>query len=65
MKMAPVVAALRRPESTVTLVHTGQHYDPPLSKVLFGQLGMSAPDVNLTVRSVSHAGQRPALTVRL
>ena len=53
MKAAPVVDALRAPESgwRVRLVHTGQHYDDRLSDVFFRQLGMPAPDSNLAVGS--------------
>lgn len=34
-----------------TLVHTGQNYDPNLSDVFFGELGLRKPDVKLDVRS--------------
>jgi len=39
------------------LVHTGQHYDARMSKVLFSQLGIPKPDINLGVGSASHAVQ--------
>ena len=47
------------------LVHTGQHYDPSMSKVFFDQLGIKAPDVNLDVRSGSHAVQTGAMMLSL
>lgn len=62
MKAAPVLAALQeRPNTTQTLVHTGQHYDTNMSDVFFKQLGMPAPDVNLEVGSGSHAQQTAAI----
>jgi UDP-N-acetylglucosamine 2-epimerase (non-hydrolysing) len=63
MKIAPIVAALRR-RSTLfesVLVHTGQHYDEKLSQVFFDDLGIPRPDVNLNVGSGSHAQQTSAV----
>src|SRR6266567_3927840 len=39
------------------LVHTGQNYDPRLSRIFFDQLGVRAPDVFLGVESPDFAGQ--------
>src|SRR5205814_8730224 len=56
MKAAPVCRALSaRSGVRQTLIHTGQHYDNNMSDVFFSQLSMPAPDVNLEVRSSSHA----------
>ncbi|MBE3024665.1 UDP-N-acetylglucosamine 2-epimerase (non-hydrolyzing) [Janthinobacterium sp. BJB1] len=59
MKMAPILSALARqaPAPRVTLLHTGQHYDPAMSGQVFADLGMRAPDVSLDVGSGSHAQQ--------
>jgi UDP-N-acetylglucosamine 2-epimerase (non-hydrolysing) len=59
VKMAPVVAALRRrlPGARHVLVHTGQHYDHALSDVFFQELGVPPPDHLLDVGSGSHAAQ--------
>jgi UDP-N-acetylglucosamine 2-epimerase (non-hydrolysing) len=59
VKMAPVIAALRRrlPGDRHVLVHTGQHYDRALSEVFFAQLGVPEPDYMLGVGSGSHAVQ--------
>jgi UDP-N-acetylglucosamine 2-epimerase (non-hydrolysing) len=59
MKMAPVVAALARHADVFTqfLVHTGQHYDERMSHLLFQQLGLPRPDIDLMVGSGSHAVQ--------
>ncbi len=59
MKIAPIMAALRAPESGLeaVLVHTGQHYDPAMNESFFKDLGIPAPNINLEVGSSSHAVQ--------
>jgi UDP-N-acetylglucosamine 2-epimerase (non-hydrolysing) len=57
MKMAPVVRALLRGAISCRLLHTGQHYDPGMSRVFFGQLGLPEPDTCLGVGSDSHVRQ--------
>lgn len=57
MKVAPVIAALEDAGVRVTLVHTGQHYDPAMSEVFFAELGLRTPDVHLGVGSGTHATQ--------
>ena len=57
MKVAPVLSALATRGHRQTLVHTGQHYDVNLSDVIFQELGLPSPDVNLGVGSGSHAEQ--------
>ncbi len=59
MKTAPVMRALRElaPETAVTLVHTGQHYDADMSQVFLDELGLPRPDVFLGVGSGSHGEQ--------
>jgi UDP-N-acetylglucosamine 2-epimerase (non-hydrolysing) len=57
MKAAPVIDALRRRDTDVLLVHTGQHYDPEMSDVFLGELGLPRPDVFLGVGSGTHAEQ--------
>lgn len=39
------------------LVHTGQHYSPVMSEMLFNQLGLPEPDINLGIGSGSHGEQ--------
>ncbi|MGH9325171.1 MAG: non-hydrolyzing UDP-N-acetylglucosamine 2-epimerase [Terriglobia bacterium] len=39
------------------LVHTGQHYDSRMSGAFLSDLGLPAPDINLSVGSGSHATQ--------
>ena len=58
MKIAPVLAACGRfPALESVLVHTGQHYDENLSRLMFEQLAIPRPDVDLEVGSGSHARQ--------
>jgi UDP-GlcNAc3NAcA epimerase len=39
------------------IIHTGQHYDDNMSEVFFTEMGIPAPDYNLSVGSSSHAVQ--------
>ena len=58
MKMAPILEALGTyPDIRTTLIHTGQHYDPNLSRVFFDQLWMKPPDICLNVGSGTHGEQ--------
>jgi UDP-N-acetylglucosamine 2-epimerase (non-hydrolysing) len=64
-KAAPVVAALREAGVDQRLVHTGQHYDDPMSEVFFRELDLPRPDVNLGVGSGSHAQQTAAVMTQV
>lgn len=65
MKVAPVLRALgTRHGVKQTLAHTGQHYDANMSDVFFQQLGIPAPDVNLSVGSGTHARQTAEIMTR-
>src|SRR5918997_230873 len=57
MKIKPVMEALGARAVQMTLVHTGQHYDPSLSAVFFDELGLRPPDYHLDVGSGTHAQQ--------
>ncbi|MEA2272791.1 MAG: hypothetical protein QOI98_1499 [Solirubrobacteraceae bacterium] len=62
VKAAPVIHALAEtPGVVVRILHTGQHYDPALSDVFIGQLGIPPPDHHLGVGSGSHAEQTAAI----
>src|SRR5258708_8208735 len=66
MKMAPIIAALKKREGVrQVLVHTGQHYDAKMSDVFFQDLGMPDPDVHLGVGSGSHAQQTAKVMVEI
>ncbi len=59
MKLAPILRAFGAGamKHRARLVHTGQHYDPALSSLLFEQLGLPEPDVHLNVGSDRHGAQ--------
>ena len=66
MKAAPVIEALRkRPEMSVMLVHTGQHYDRQMSELFFEELGLPKPDLDLEVGSGSHGEQTGQIMIRI
>jgi UDP-N-acetylglucosamine 2-epimerase (non-hydrolysing) len=65
MKIAPLLRALEEHRLTVSLVHTGQHYDARMSGDFFQQLGIREPDVNLAVGSGSHIFQLAEVMRRL
>ena len=65
MKAAPVIAAFKQRGANQLLIHTGQHYDELMSSVMFRQLGLPAPDINLSVGSGSHAVQTAAVMTAL
>ncbi len=70
MKLAPVVKALDRHNRNAAraisrlIVHTGQHYDRRMSGTFFEELGIPDPDVDLDVRSGSHAAQTAEIMKR-
>jgi len=65
MKIAAVTKALRRyKELKPAIVHTGQHYDNHMFKVLFDDLGLPRPDYDLEVGSGSHAVQTARIIER-
>ena len=65
MKIAPVYKALAAsPKFSVTLVHTGQHYDEGLSGVFFKDLNLPQPAVALAAGSASHGAQTACILER-
>ena len=66
VKIAPIVTELRtRPEAITTLIHTGQHYDRPMSDAFFASLELPDPDVNLHVKASSATAQIAEIILRL
>jgi UDP-N-acetylglucosamine 2-epimerase (non-hydrolysing) len=67
MKIAPIVAEMRRRSGLITplLVHTGQHYDGSMSESFFDDLEIPRPDFNLGVGSASHAEQTARIMLAL
>src|SRR5262245_66666039 len=65
IKLAPLVRALGSAGESVRIIHTGQHYDDPMSAAFFRVLGIPAPDVNLGVKAASRAGQVGEIVTKL
>jgi UDP-N-acetylglucosamine 2-epimerase (non-hydrolysing) len=66
VKIAPLIREMsRRPRIVPILVHTGQHYDGPMSEQFFTELEIRPPDFNLGVGSGSHAVQTAEVMQRL
>lgn len=66
MKIAPIMSALDSLANVnQSLVHTGQHHDPTMSKVFFDDLGIPHPDVDLGIGSDSHGAQTGRMMVEL
>ncbi|NDV20629.1 UDP-N-acetylglucosamine 2-epimerase (non-hydrolyzing) [Pseudodesulfovibrio sp. JC047] len=58
IKMAPVYHAVSRLDGfEVRLIHTGQHYDTPLSAQIIRELNLPQPDHNFAIGSGTHAQQ--------
>jgi UDP-N-acetylglucosamine 2-epimerase (non-hydrolysing) len=58
MKVAPLWHALAQaPDFQPVLIHTGQHYDPNMSDLIFEDLRLPKPDHHLGVGSGTHAEQ--------
>ncbi len=65
MKIAPIIEAFRQyRDMRAPLVHTGQHYDRAMRDVMFEQLGIPEPDVDLGVGSGTHAVQTAEIMKR-
>jgi UDP-N-acetylglucosamine 2-epimerase len=54
IKMAPVSRELAQRGQHEYIVHTGQHFDANMSDVFFEELGIPAPDRNLSIKGRSH-----------
>lgn len=66
VKLAPLIREMRsRTSIEPIIVHTGQHYDGPMSAQFFSELDIPAPDFNLGVGSGSHAVQTAEVMRRI
>jgi UDP-N-acetylglucosamine 2-epimerase (non-hydrolysing) len=65
VKIAPIMAALRGRPASVTLIHTGQHYDVQMSQSFFANLEIPEPDLNLAVRAEGAVGQLAEIMQKL
>lgn len=66
MKVAPLWNALAQdPDFSVSLVHTGQHFDDAMSGQFFRELELPHPEFHLGVGGGSHAQQTAEIMKRL
>ncbi|NOU47424.1 MAG: UDP-N-acetylglucosamine 2-epimerase (non-hydrolyzing) [Bacteroidales bacterium] len=62
IKIAPIDKAFQAYDSIQHIIcHTGQHFDPSMSKVFFEELNIPKPAFNLGVSGGSHAHQTAAI----
>lgn len=64
IKAAPVSKEIRKEHEEI-LIHTGQHYDYHLSKIIFDDLNVPEPDYNLNIGSFSHGEQTGRMLIEL
>ena len=66
VKIAPLIKEFQKHEEIESiLVHTGQHYDEEMSKLLFDDLQIPKPDMNLDVGSSTDIQQTAAIMTEL
>lgn len=65
MKVAPVYRELSKAGFKISLIHTGQHYDPLLSDVFFEDLSLPPADFHLDVGSAQIAVQLSEIIKKL
>lgn len=65
IKLSPVIKWLQKLKVDMIFTWSGQHYGYELSRVFFEQLDLPEPDVNLNVRSGSHAKQTAKAMIQL
>ncbi|MBD3336349.1 MAG: UDP-N-acetylglucosamine 2-epimerase (non-hydrolyzing), partial [Candidatus Eisenbacteria bacterium] len=66
MKVGPLARALSgSPLLRPYLIHTGQHYDPEMSRLFFEELELPRPDRSLDVGSGTHAQQTARVMERI
>ena len=65
IKIAPILEWIDRLGLERVFVWSGQHYDYLMSEVFFRELALPEPDVNLDVKSGSHAEQTAKVMLKL
>jgi UDP-GlcNAc3NAcA epimerase len=67
IKSAPVIKEILTKHRRIhlSLIHSGQHYDPEMSEIFFRELRIPQPSVNLQAGSGSHAVQTATIMKRL
>jgi len=67
IKSAPVIKQILSEHKRIhlSLIHSGQHYDPEMSEFFFRELDIPSPSLNLQAGSGSHAVQTATIMKRL
>jgi UDP-N-acetylglucosamine 2-epimerase (non-hydrolysing) len=66
VKSSILISMLKKDRETeLQLIHTGQHYQFEMSQIFFHALNLPEPDINLNVRSASHACQTASMMTKL
>lgn len=67
IKSAPLIGEIlsKHRQIRLTIVHSGQHYDPQMSQIFFRELKIPTPFINLRAASGSHATQTSTIMKRL
>lgn len=65
MKIAPLITEFKKYSIKNILVHTGQHYNPEMSKLFFDELGLPKPDINLGIGSGTYGEQIGNIAMKL
>ena len=65
IKVKPIIEEVRKHKIHHILLHTGQHYDYEMTKIIFEELEIPEPDYNLNVGSHSHGKQTGIMLERI
>jgi len=65
IKVKPIIEEVRKHKINHILLHTGQHYDYEMTKIIFEELEIPEPDYNLNVGSHSHGKQTGIMLERI
>jgi UDP-GlcNAc3NAcA epimerase len=61
VKLAPIVAALKKTNGDLEILHSGQHHDKDMSDIFFQQLDLPKPRVQLSVTQRRHGSMTAEL----
>lgn len=65
IKSQPIIKELLSRKTSLSIIHTGQHYDYQMSKIFFEEMNIRDPDLNLEIRPDSPAQQLARIIQKL